>query len=249
MDLKKHAGRTRSIWRLASLLLVLGVSLAAEAAPPTIKLPARNPNSTEPWGAYLGRNAHLVIGKQYALQHPFNRVFLDSVDLYTIVEEGEVGDPRRLPEFVRLLRPDITDTVERVLFEIKPDNEQGSKQGREQAARYLAALNSVVKSNKTFSGGTGLDGSLFIEFEDGGVLWQLSWRTPEPGVTLYRWSYRRAKPHTSWQQRADQPQEELSREEVETHGEVVERMLRATYEGGEWPSGVQGRVYRPVDCH
>ena len=247
MDSTVSAIRKQNAGRLAGFLLVLGMALGTQAAPP--KLPGRKPDSNEPWGAYLGRSAHLVIGKQYELQHPSNRVFLDSIALYTIVEEGKLGDPELLPEFVRHLRPDITDTDARVLFEIKPDTEHGSRQGREQAARYLAALNAVVKPDKTLLGGTGLDGSLFIEFEDGGVLWQLSWRTPEPGVTLYRWSYRRPKPNTSWQQRADQPQEEVSREEVEAHGEVAERMLRATYEGGDWPSGVQGHVYRPVNCH
>jgi hypothetical protein len=141
------------------------------------------------------------------VQHPANVVFLDPANLFTIVKEGELGDPERLSKLVRRLRPDITDTDERVLFEIKPDNEEGLMQAREQAGRYLAALNTVVVPHKRLSGGTGFEGSLFLDFEEGGALWRLSWRTPEPGVTLYRWTYRRKKSHASWKQRVAQKEE------------------------------------------
>jgi hypothetical protein len=114
--------------------------------------------------------------------------------------------------------------------------------------RYLAALNEAVEPDKKLTGGTGFEGSLFLEFENGGALWQLSWRTPEPGVTLYRWSYRRKKPGASWKERAAQKAEELPREEIEQRGELAEQAIRAAYDGGEWPKGVQGQVYLPVDC-
>jgi hypothetical protein len=89
------------------------------------------------------------------------------------------------------------------------------------------ALNEVVEPDKKLAGGIGFEGSLFIEFENGGALWQLSWRTPESGVTLYRWSYRRKKPDASWKERAAQKQEELPREEIEQRGELAEQALRA----------------------
>ncbi|WP_245919062.1 hypothetical protein [Melittangium boletus] len=238
----------RSTWRLAVFLLVLGATLGAQAEPPSSRLPGRKPDSTEPWGAFLGRAAHLAIGRQYSVQHPTNAVFLNTINLSTIVKNGKLGDPERLPEFVRRLRPDITDTDALVLFEIKPDNEEGRKEGREQAGRYLAALNDAIKPDKKLAGGTGFEGSLFLEFENGGALWQLSWRTPEPGVTLYRWSYRREKSHASWKERAAQKEEALPREEAEQRGQVAEQVLRAAYEKGEWPSGFQGQVYLPVDC-
>jgi len=247
--MKERATRTRSIWRLTGLLLVLGVAFGAQAEPPSSKRPGRKPDSTEPWGAFLGRAAHEAIGRQYRVQHPSHRIFLDTVNLFTIVKDGELGNPERLSEFVRLLRPDITDTRALVLFEIKPDTEEARKQGREQAKRYLGALNAAVEPHKKLSGGTGFDGSLFLEFEDGGALWQLSWRTPEPGVTVYRWSYRRKKPHTSWKERAAQKKEEqMPPEEVEERGELAEQALRAAYEESKWPSGFQGQVYLPVDC-
>ena len=233
---------------MAGLLLVLGVALGAQAEPPSSRLPGRKPDSTEPWGAFLGRAAHEAIGRQYRVQNPSNRVFLDTVSLYDIVERARLGDPKRLSEFGRRLRPDITDTRALVLFEIKPDNEEGRRQGREQAGRYLAALNEAVEPDKKLAGGTGFEGSLFIEFENGGALWQLSWRTPESGVTLYRWSYRREKPNASWKERAAQKEEQVPQEEVAKRGEWAEQALRAAYEGSEFPSGFQGQVYLPVDC-
>ncbi|WNG31288.1 hypothetical protein F0U62_01135 [Cystobacter fuscus] len=247
--MEKRTTRARSTWRLAGLLLVLGVILGAQAAPPISRLPARKPDSKEPWDAFLGKAAHLAIGRQYLVQHPTNVVFLDTVNLYNIVRRARLGDPERLEEFVRLLRPDITDTRALVLFEIKPDDEESRREGREQAGRYLAALNEVVEPDKKLSGGTGFEGSLFLEFENGGTLWQLSWRTPEPGVTLYRWSYRRKKPHASWKERVAQKEEAIPREEAEQRGELAEQAIRAAYEGGEFPSGFQGQVYLPVDCH
>ncbi|HLM43214.1 MAG TPA: hypothetical protein VK458_05070, partial [Myxococcaceae bacterium] len=165
-----------------------------------------------------------------------------------IVREGKLGDPKRLSQFVRRLCPDITDTDALVLFEIKPDDEESRREGREQAGRYLAALNEAVDPDKKLMGGTGFEGSLFLEFENGGALWQLSWRTPELGVTLYRWSYRRKQPQASWKERAAQKEEELPPEEIEQRGELAEQAIRAAYEGGERPKGFQGQVYLPVDC-
>ncbi len=232
----------------AGALLVLVVALGAQAEPPSYKLPGRPPDSKEPWGAFLGKVAHEVIGLEYRVQHPSSVVFLNTADLSTIVKEGELGDPERLSEFVRRQRPDITDTSAFVLFEIKPDDEASRREGRERVRRYLAALNEAVDPDKKLTAGTGFEGSLFLEFENGGALWQLSWRTPEPGVTLYRWSYRRKQPQASWKERAAQKEEELTREEIEQRGELAEQAIRAAYEGGERPKGFEGQVYLPVDC-
>jgi hypothetical protein len=248
LDMKNSGSRTRSTLGLAGFLLVLVAALGAHAEPPSSKLPGRKPDSREPWDAFLGKAAHMAIGRAYIVQHPTNAVFLDTINLYDIVEKGKLGDPERLPEFVRRLRPDITDTRLFVLFELKPDNEKSRVEGREQAGRYLAALNEAVEPDKKLTGGTGFEGTLFLEFENGGALWKLSWRTPEPGVTLYRWSYQRKKPHASWKERAAQKAEELPREEIEQRGELAEQAIRAAYEGGERPKGFQGQVYLPGDC-
>ncbi|WP_375766439.1 hypothetical protein NR798_32775 [Archangium gephyra] len=246
--MKNNGARTRSTLGLVGFLLVLVAALGAQAQPPSSKLPGRKPDSREPWGAFLGKAAHEVIGREYSVQHPTNVVFFDTVDLYGIVGKGKLGNPKRLPELVKRLRPDITDTVALVLFEIKPDDEESRREGRKQAGRYLAALNEVAEPDKKLTGGTGFEGTVFLEFENGGALWKLSWRTPEPGVTLYRWSYRRKKPGASWEERVAQKEEELPREEVEQRGELAGQALRAAYEGGEHPKGFQGQVYLPADC-
>ncbi|WNG38660.1 hypothetical protein F0U61_37070 [Archangium violaceum] len=247
--MKERGTRTRSTLGLACFLVVLVTALGAHAEPPSSTLPGRKPDSWEPWGAFLGRAAHTAVGIEYSARHPARVVFLNTASLSRIVKEGKLGDPERLSELVRLLRPDITDTSARVLFEVKPDNEKSHAEAREQARRYLAALNEAVDPDKKLVGGTGFEGSLFLEFENGGALWQLSWRTPEPGVTLYRWSYRRKKPHASWKERAAQKEEALPREEVEHRGELAEQAIRAAYEGGKRPKGFQGQVYLPGDCH
>ncbi|HYO51171.1 hypothetical protein [Archangium sp.] len=247
--MKERGSRTRSTWRLAGFLVIVVAALGAQAEPPSSKLPGRQPDSKEPWGAFLGRAAHDAIGREYRVRHPTNVVFLNVSKLYDIVEDGKLGDPNRLAEFARLLRPDIADTTDLLLFEIKPDDEESRREGREQAGRYLAALNEVVEPDKKLVGGTGFEGFLFLEFENGRALWKLSWRTPEPGVTLYRWSYRRKKPTASWKEQAAQKEEELPREEIEQRGELAEQAIRAAYERGERPKGFKGQVYLPVDCH
>jgi hypothetical protein len=246
--MKEGGTRTRSTLGLAGFLLLLVAALGAQAEPPSSMLPGRKPDSREPWGAFLGKAAHEAIGIEYSLQHPSSIVFLNTASLSIIVKEGKLGDPERLPAFVRLLRPDITDTRLLVLFEIKPDDEESRREGREQAGRYLAALNEAVKPDKKLVGGIGFEGSLFLEFENGGALWKLSWRTPEPGVALYRWSYRRKKPNASWKERVAQKEEELPREEIEQRGELAEQAIRAAYDKGERPKGFQGQVYLPGDC-
>jgi hypothetical protein len=248
LAMKERRKRTSSTWGLAGLLVVLVTTLGAQAEPPSSMLPGRKPDSKEPWGAFLGKVAHEAIGLEYRVQYPSHDVFLNTADLYTIVGEGKLGNPKRLSELVRFLRPDITDIRALVLFEVKPDDEKSRREGREQAGRYLAALNGAVDPDKKLAGGTGFEGSLFIEFENGGALWKLSWHTPEPGVTLYRWSYRRKNPNSSWKERAAQKEEDLPREEVEQRGELAEQAIRAAYEGGERPKSFQGQVYLPVDC-
>ena len=120
------------------------------------------------------------------------------------------------------------------------------KRLRSQANEAFAVVR--MDPRKNLVGGTGFEGSLFLDFEKGGALWRLSWRTPEPGVTLYRWSYRRKKPGGSWAQRAAQKEEELPRDEMETRGELAEQAIRAAYSGGKFPIDFHGQVYRPVDC-
>ena len=77
----------------------------------------------------------------------------------------------------------------------------------------------------------------------------LSWRTPAPGVTLYRWSYRRKRPGATWKERAAQKEEEFPKGEIEEHEALVEQAIRGAYERTQRPDGFHGQVYLPVDCH
>lgn len=244
----ERGSKTPLVWR-GALLLALWVSLGVRAETPSFTLPGRPSDSKEPWGAFLGKAAHEAIGRAYQLQHPSNLVFLNTFSLGEIIERGQLGEPERLSPFVRLLRPDITDVRALVLFEIKPDTEWGRKEGRAQAERYLTALNAVVDPGKKLSPGVGFEDSLFLDFENGGALWRLSWSTPEPGVTLYHWSYRPKRPHSSWKERAAQPEEELPREELEQRGELAEQAIRGAYDGGRRPKGFMGQVYLPIECN
>ncbi len=60
--MKERAARTRralgrSTLGLAGFLLVLVATLSAQAEPPSSRLQGRKSDSTEPWGAFLGRAA------------------------------------------------------------------------------------------------------------------------------------------------------------------------------------------------
>jgi hypothetical protein len=85
--------RTRSTLGLAAFLLVLVAALGAQAEPPSSKLPGRKPDSKEPWGAFLGKAAHMAIGRAYIVQHPTNAVFLDNASLSRVVGKGSWGTP------------------------------------------------------------------------------------------------------------------------------------------------------------
>ena len=247
MNMQANARTRRLMNRMGVFLILLVTALEVRAEPPS-KLPGRKPDSEEPWGAFLGRAAHEAIGKQYVVQHPGHIVFLNTISLQFIIERAELGDPERLSAFTKLLRPDITDTTDHLLFEIKPDTQTSQREGREQVANYLTALNAVAEPHRQFSGGTAYEGSLFIEFENGGALWELSWRTPEPGVTLYRWSYRRQNSQASWKERVAQKEEPLPQQEIARYGKLAEETLHAAYAKNPLPDAFEGTVYLPVPC-
>ncbi|HLM43216.1 MAG TPA: hypothetical protein VK458_05080, partial [Myxococcaceae bacterium] len=86
----KECRSWRSTWGLVGVVLVLVAALGAQAEPPSSKLPGRKPDSREHWGAFLGKAAHLAIGRAYLVQHPSSVVFLDPDSLSRIVEKGEL---------------------------------------------------------------------------------------------------------------------------------------------------------------
>lgn len=151
-------------------------------------VPGRNPDSQMPWEFFLGNAAHRMIAYIYGVRHPGNQAYYNTETLYAILQDSAIGDLSRLLPDERNIRPDITDITLRSLFEIKPWNEQGLQDGREDARMYMAALNRVVLVGRPFTGGKEFSGETLIRFARGQYVWRLEWQTPEPGVVQYRWT-------------------------------------------------------------
>jgi hypothetical protein len=151
-------------------------------------VPGRRPGSQMPWEFFLGNAAHRLIGYMYGVNHPLNRVFYNQESIFGILSKMDIGDPSRLPSHESTLRPDITDVTAASLFEIKPWNEQGLQEGRQEVEIYLAALNRAAAPEMSFVAGTSFQGQILIRFAQGEYIWRLEWQTTEPGVTQYRWT-------------------------------------------------------------
>ncbi|WPB73904.1 hypothetical protein KYC5002_33320 [Archangium violaceum] len=152
------------------------------------KVPGRNPNSQMPWKFFLGNASHRLIAYIYSVRHPDREVYYNTEAISVILAKARRGDVSRLKPDERNIRPDITDTSILVLFEVKPWNEQGLQEGREEARRYLTALNRAILSGRRFTGGTAFQGEILIRFAGGQNIWRLEWQTTEPGVVQYHWT-------------------------------------------------------------
>jgi len=151
-------------------------------------VPGRNPNSQMPWEFFLGNAAHRLIGYMYGVKHPGSLAFYNVETIRLILEKARIGVASRLLPGEHNLRPDITDTSSRSLFEIKPWNDQGLQEGRQESLTYLAALNRAVVVGRPFTGGRDFSGEILIRFARGQYIWRLEWQTTEPGVVQYRWT-------------------------------------------------------------
>lgn len=152
------------------------------------KVPGRKPGSQEPWELFLGNASHRVIAYIYRTRHPTNLIFDNKVSIKTIIARTGLGDSSRLPENEHDIRPDITDISVRNVFEIKPHNEPGLREGLRKVEIYLLALNRAMSPDNQFSGGKKFEGEVLIQFAQGQYIWRLEWCTTTPGVTQYRWT-------------------------------------------------------------
>jgi hypothetical protein len=141
-----------------------------------------------PWELYLGHAAHRIISYKYGLDHPDNKIFYNTETLQNILEEIRMENPAHLLPGEGHLRPDITDTTALRLYEVKPWNDEGLKEGRKQARQYLTILNRGVPPHRQFSGGMGFQGEMLIRFTNGNHIWRLEWCTPEPSIVQYHWT-------------------------------------------------------------
>lgn len=217
---------------LLAWVLMSGDAMGGDSSDPVLqgyKVPGRNPDSQMPWEFFMGSAAHRIIAYIYGVNHPESRGYYNSKSIEFILEDAGLGNASLLPLDEIRLRPDITDVSLRCLFEIKPWGPQALQEGRQEARRYLGALNRVVVDGRHFVGGTDFQGEILIRFAGGQYIWRLEWRTPESGVSQYRWERS--------QQRFDSEQEayragqwvDLSVEEMQQYGgwvaQAVEGMI------------------------
>jgi hypothetical protein len=141
-----------------------------------------------PWEFFLGNAAHRLIAYMYGVNHPGSQSFYNVASIKLILEKTRIGDTSRLLPGELNLRPDITDTSNRSLFEIKPWNDQGLEEGRQESQLYLATLNRAIVVGRPFTGGKDFRGEILIRFARGQYVWRLEWQTTEPGVVQYRWT-------------------------------------------------------------
>ena len=196
-------------------------------------VPGRKLDSQMPWEFFLGNASHRMIAFMYGVNHPGSRAYYNTRSVEDIIDETGLGDISLLFPGERKIRPDITDASLLVLFEIKPCGEQALREGREEARKYLAALNRTILNANRFTGGTNFQGEILIRFAGGQYIWRLEWKNPEPGVVQYQW--------TRSQQRFD------SEAAAYEAGQWVDLTLEELRQYGGWVSqAVEGIVDRRV---
>ena len=210
-------------------------------------VPGRKPDSQMPWEFFMGNAAHRLIAYMYGVKHPRSRVYYNNKPLKTIVRDTGFGDVSLLLPDEREICPDITDTFIRVLFEIKPWHVQGLQEGREEARKYLAALNRTVLVGRPFTGGTDFHGEVLIRFAGGRYIWRLEWKTSEPGVVQYRWT-RSQQPFDSEAAAYEASQwVELTEAELRQYGGWVEKAVEGMIGRREKLATVSGTVGMVID--
>ncbi|EPX64936.1 hypothetical protein D187_000359 [Cystobacter fuscus DSM 2262] len=146
-----------------------------------------------------------------------------------------------------MISPDITDVSLLVLFEIKPWNERALQEGREEARRYITALNRTILDGAYFKGGTNFHGELLIRFARGQYIWRLEWKTSEPGVVQYQWT-RSQKPFDSEAAAYKAAQwVDIEAEELRQYGGWVEKAVEGMMSRREKLATVTGTIGLVID--
>jgi RHS repeat-associated protein len=153
----------------------------------------------QPWGWFLGISAHRLIAYAYTGRHLNENegIYTNYFNVASILISSGLGNHSRLTQTEQDLKPDITNTFSREVFEIKPWNQEGLEAGRKQVKSYLDALNKGMgvppggrgKGPAKYPFLTGIDeqGQLAVQFHGGRMVWRLNWKTTEPGVVQYKW--------------------------------------------------------------
>ncbi|HYO58989.1 hypothetical protein [Archangium sp.] len=227
-----------------------GPAAGGESPGPAVQgynVPGRNPDSQMPWEFFLGNASHRLIAYMYGVNHPDSVAYYNTKPIEAIVDDMGFGDASRLRPDERKICPDITDVSRLVLFEIKPWNERALQEGREEARKYLAALNRTILVGKRFTGGTDFHGEILIRFAGGQHIWRLEWKTPEPGVVQYRWT-RSQKPFDSEAAAYKAAQwVDITVEELRRYGGWVEKAVEGMVSRREKLATVSGTVGMVID--
>ncbi len=209
----------------------------------------------KPWQYHLGYSAHRAIAEKYIFTHQGNTVYKNSATITTIVTKAG-GTPDLLNWTNALLRPDIVDMDDKVLFEIKPRGDRHLIDGKAQADKYIGALNSALPNRKVVTYGVGFSGSVGLRFEDNVEPWNLQWETTAPGVIQYRLrklnpkkedmdvnlveAYRKAYEEGRWR--------DLTTSEMETYAELFHYKVELLMQVGDTLLAFHKIAALPIDA-
>lgn len=211
------------------------------------KVPGRKPDSQMHWKLFLGNASHRLIAYIYGTRYPTNTVFYNNTPIKRILEKSDIGDPSLLPETERELRPDITDTSARNVFEIKPQGEQGLQEGTREVQTYLLALNRTLTPTNGFSAGKSFEGEILIQFAQGQYLWRLEWCTTAPGVTQYQWTRSQERLDSNVAAYRAGQWVELSEQELKQYGGWVARAVEGMVDRRERLATLSGAIGVAID--
>lgn len=141
----------------------------------------------KPWQLHMGSSAHKVIANHYQLTHPPLKDIVTNFATVTSIVTTAGGKPALLLPGEQLLKPDITNIRERLVFEIKPSGPDNLTAGQTAVTRYVTAMNRAMPPTDPFARGMGYEGELWVKFAGGAKVWRLVWQTEAPGVVQYRW--------------------------------------------------------------
>ncbi len=205
----------------------------------------------QPWQWFMGLAAHRMIAYHYRQNYPDDTAYFNFISLANILRLSGAGDPDLLKPRERALRPDITNTTTREVFEIKPFNDQGRIDGRREVKQYLDALNRAAPANAQFRLGIGESGELGIMFRGGRVGWRLMWDTTEPGVIQYKWQKLNPKDpddRDSWQEAYEYGLwVDVTEGEMQEHAEAVNEAVQVVMEDADFIQETEDIMSWPID--
>lgn len=175
----------------------------------------------QPWAWFLGVAAHRLIAYHYTGQHLDEKqgIYTNYYTVAAILSGSGLGDPSKLTQSQRDLKPDIANATAREVFEIKPWNDEGLKAGRAQVKSYVDALNKGMTASYPFLKGIDEDGQLAVQFHGGKMVWRLTWKTTEPGIIQYKWQKTNKTDRDEIREAGEGQWVDITEQDAAAHGE------------------------------